>query len=489
MTTPNSHDRPDHLFGTQVKPRVAWIFCVFILTNVLVLFSPLARAAIVVYPASAFLLCLFVIKRSRAAFVGSVCWLWFLTPFIRRMVEWRSGTTASSAILLAPYVAIGVAALALVSKSAMVTVSRRTMPLLFVLGAVCYGIVVGILHYRFSGLPQAVIAWAMPPIFALFLYVERDEQESIYKSFELAMITGLFVIGAYGIYQFFQLPEWDAQWMIQSDLQSIGLPEPFQVRVFSTMNSPQVFAAFCAAGLLIALRSHSRIRYLAVPVGFIALVLSLSRTAWIGLAVGVVYLFCKITNKQRVRIVAVAGCSLVISLAALQVPEVNTIVMARFNSLADPQHDDSYQARAHDYDLLIQSMIEDPFGQGLSADANTTDQSSKAGAVSRQDSSITASLFSLGILGAAIFALGLMLVGFGIFTEPGTATSIGARATLLSIAVEAPFNNVVSGPVGFLLWCCVGLCIAECELMSSHPLDQSPEPARHRIATPEAMAS
>jgi hypothetical protein len=134
-------------------------------------------------------------------------------------------------------------------------------------------------------------------------------------------------------------------------------------------------------------------------------------------------------------------------------------------------------------------MIEDPFGKGLSADANTSEQSSPAGSVSQQDSSITASLFSLGMLGASIFALGLLLLGFGIFTGPRTAASIGVRATMLSIAIEAPFNNVISGPVGFLLWCCIGLCIAECEAMNSQRLDQSSEPAQSPISTPAAIAS
>jgi len=479
----------DDSTGAQKKPRSTWLFfACFILTNGLVMFSPLARASIVFYPASAFLLSLFVIKRSRAAFVGFIFWLWLLTPFIRRVVEWRSGTTSStSAILLAPYAAIGIAALALAPKLNLLA-GRRTMPLFFALGAIGYGIVVGILHYSFSGLPQAVIAWALPPIFALFLYAEQAEQESIYKAFEAVMVAGLLVIGAYGIYQFFMLPEWDAQWMIASDLHSIGLPEPFEVRVFSTMNSPQVFAAFCAAGLLIALRSHLKIRFLAIPAGIIALVLSLSRTAWMGLAVGVVYLFCKISNKQRVRILAVAGCSLGISLVALQVPEVNTIVTARFQSLANPQGDDSYQARAHDYDMLVQEMIDDPFGSGLSADTSS-DQTAPGAAVARQDSSITASLLSLGMLGAGIFALGLLLAGISIFTGTGSAASIGARATLLSIAIEAPFNNVVSGPVGFLLWCCVGLCIAECELVNSHQPDRSPEAAQPPMSTPQVIAS
>ncbi|QNI32245.1 O-antigen ligase family protein [Alloacidobacterium dinghuense] len=479
---------PDQLGSPEKKARVTWVFLVFILTNALVAFSPLARAAIVFYPASCFLVSLFVIRRSKPAYTAFICWLWLLTPFVRRVVEWRAGGTLNL-ILLAPYVSIGVAALFLVPKLSQV-LTRRTMPLLFALAAVCYGVFVGILHLTFTGLPQAVIAWAMPPLFALFLFGERSEHESIYKSFEMAMVIGLFVIGAYGIYQFFMLPEWDAQWMIQSDLQSIGLPEPFQVRVFSTMNSPQVFAAFCAAGLLVALRSHLKIRYLAIPAGFISLVLSLSRTAWMGLTVGVLYLFCLMPNRQRIRIVAAVGCCLIVSFVALQVPEVNTIVMMRFNSLADPQHDSSYEARMHDYNTVVQTMIDNPFGHGLSADAGSGDQSAPPGAISQQDSSITASLFSLGLLGTTIFGLGLLLLGFGIFSTRGTSGAlIGAKATLLAIAIEAPFNNVISGPVGFLLWCCIGLCIAECETVNALDLNHDPGTAQASVSPPAAIAS
>lgn len=488
MIAPHQNNLSEQAPSPQGKSRTTWFFLVFILINALVIFSPLSRAAIVVYPASVFLVSLFVIKRSKAAYTGLACWLWLVTPFVRRVVEWRAGGTAT-AILIAPYVAIAVGALVLIPKLSRVS-TRRSMPLLFVLAAVCYGVFVGILHLSFSGLPQAILAWAMPPIFALFLFGERSEYESVYESFELAIVTGLLIIGVYGIYQFFLLPEWDAQWMIQSDLQSIGLPEPFQVRVFSTMNSPQVFAAYCAAGLLIALRSHLKIRYLAVPAGFISLVLSLSRTAWMGFAAGIIYLFFLITNRQRVRIIAVAGCCLIAALAALQVPEVNSIVSARFNSLSDPQHDTSYEARVHDYNTVIQTMIDNPFGHGLSADAGSADQSAPAGAVSQQDSSITASLFSLGLLGSTIFVLGLLLLGFGIFSKHGRSSALtGARAILLALALEAPFNNVISGPVGFLLWCCIGLCISECDVLSTPAENHNADLVQSSVSTSAAVAS
>ncbi len=488
MIVPHQNDLLERASNPQGKSRTTWLFLVFILTNALVICSPLARAAIVVYPASAFLVGLFVVKRSKPAYTGLACWLWLVTPFVRRVVEWRAGGTAA-AILIAPYAAIVVGALVLIPKLSRAS-TRRSMPLLFVLAAVSYGVFVGILHLSFNGLPQAILAWAMPPIFALFLFGERSEYESIYRSFELAMVAGLLIIGAYGIYQFFMLPEWDAQWMIQSDLQSIGLPEPFQVRVFSTMNSPQVFAAYCAGGLLIALRSHLKIRYLAVPAGFISLVLSLSRSAWMGLAVGIIYLFLLITNRQRVRIVAVAGCCLIASLAAMQVPEVNSIVSMRFNSLSDPQHDSSYEARVHDYNAVVQTMIDNPFGHGLSADAGSADQSAPASAVSQQDSSITACLFSLGLLGSTIFVLGLLLLGFGSFRKHGRSSALtSTRAILLALALEAPFNNVISGPVGFLLCCCIGLCISECDVLSASAENHNAEPVQSSVPTSAAVAS
>jgi len=470
----------------QHSPRLFWYFAIFTVINALVVFSPVSRAAIVLYPASSFLLALFIIKRSKPAFVGLICWLFFLTPFVRRVVDWRGGGF-TTVILLAPFLALTVAALALVPRWRL-AVTRRTTPLFFVLGAILYGTAIAVLHFKVSGLPQAIIAWFLPLVIAFFIFEEREHSEEIYKGFEHAMVGGLFVIGLYGIYQFFQLPAWDAQWMIQSDLVSIGLPEPTQVRVFSTMNSPQVFAAFCTGGLLVALRSHLRLRYFAVPLGLIALILSLSRTAWIGLIVGILYLFLIMDNRQRARIVAVAGSCLIFSLVALQVPEFKTLATQRFSSFTDPSHDSSYNTRVQDYGVVLRTIAENPFGLGLSSDSD--DQAPQANNVAQQDSSITDSVFALGILGAAIFVLGSILIGFDIFVGRGHDTAmIGAKATLLAIFAESPFNSVIAGPIAFLLWCCVGLCLAERERMSAQERHSQPEIAESPLSASAAPAN
>jgi hypothetical protein len=376
-------------------------------------------------------------------------------------------------ILLAPFLTVTVAALALLPRWRML-VNKRTAPLFYVLGAICYGAAIAILHFKVSGLPQAAVSWFLPLVIAFFLFEEQEQCGEIYQSFERAMIGGLLVSGVYGIYQFFQLPVWDAQWMIQSDLTSIGLPEPTQVRVFSTMNSPQVFAAFCTAGLLIALRSHLKLRYLAVPAGLIALVLSLSRTAWIGLIVGVLYLFFIMSNRQRARIIAVAGSCLIFSFVALQVPEFKELATERFSSFTDPSHDSSYNARVQDYGAVLRTIADNPFGLGLSSDSG--DQAPQTNTIAQQDSSITDSVFSLGILGTAIFALGSILLGSDIFIGSGrNTTMVGAKAILLATFAESPFNSVIAGPIAFLLWCCVGLCLAERQMASAQEHNTQPE--------------
>lgn len=451
----------------EPKPRVAWAFVVFVLLNAFVVFSPLSKAAIGVFPGTAFLLAFYICQRSKSAYVGFVCWLWFFTPFVRRVEDLHAGGP-SNIIQLAPYLATFVAILALVPRWSHV-VSRRVAPVFYVLATVVYGLAVAILRLSFGKLPQAIIAWALPPIFALFIFSERGQYKEIYKAFEGSMVGCLLISGGYGIYQYFMLPAWDMQWMRQSGLTSIGSPEPMQVRVFSTMNSPQVFAAFCAGALLIALRSHLKVRYLAIPIGFIALILTISRTGWIGFAAGLVYFFFAADAKHRVRIVVAAACCIIVSVAAMQIPEVNDLFASRFSSLTDPQHDSSYNARVQDLNIVVQTMVESPFGRGLtSQDESGGNGPQQANSVAQYDSSIIASLFSLGLLGSFVLFLAYVLLSFEIFTARGkTPLMIGARAVVLALLVESPANDVIAGPGAFLFWCCAGLCLAEMQALST----------------------
>lgn len=60
-------------------------------------------------------------------------------------------------------------------------------------------------------------------------------------------------LSGYGLYQFFVLPSWDRSWMVASELRSIGLPLPEQVRVFGSAESPGPFATILGALIILLL--------------------------------------------------------------------------------------------------------------------------------------------------------------------------------------------------------------------------------------------
>ena len=74
-------------------------------------------------------------------------------------------------------------------------VSKRTAPVFYVLGGIFYGSFVSLLHYAYYSLAQALLAWLSPLFFALFLYYDRREYKSLFKSFENTFLIATLVTG------------------------------------------------------------------------------------------------------------------------------------------------------------------------------------------------------------------------------------------------------------------------------------------------------
>ncbi len=257
--------------------------------------------------------------------------------------------------------------------------------------------------------------------------------------------------------------------MINADLQSIGQPEPFMVRVFGTMNSPQVFAAFLVVGLLVCFRSQSKLRFLAAPFGFASLILTMSRSGWIALVAGTVYLCFYLTTRQRMQLIGVIVALGVLSVAAMQNSAVNDMLTKRLQSFSDTKNDDSLGARIQDYGTLFHMMGEAPFGAGIGSDAaSNTGESGSSGAnggIASRDSTIMSVLLAMGWLGTLTFVIGIGLISVDVFLGGSLADPelLPARAILLALFAEVPLNNISAGPVAFLVWSAIGFCLAQRE--------------------------
>ncbi len=118
---------------------------------------------------------------------------------------------------------------------------------------------------------------------AMLMVLYRDRAREMAASLLTFSLLAVPLVSLYGIRQYLDPAPWDIYWMFNADLRSIGLPEAFKVRVFSTMNSRDRSRAFLVVAIALLCAGRSPLRWIAVALGLAALGLTLSRTSWLGL--------------------------------------------------------------------------------------------------------------------------------------------------------------------------------------------------------------
>jgi hypothetical protein len=333
---------------------------------------------------------------------------------------------------------------------------------LYVLGAIAYASMTSIVNMHIIEVAAGLIFWLAPVMFGFYLYLERGSYTALYNGFQRAMVGGTLVAGLYGIVQFIVLPPWDREWVDLSHMASIGPAEPLMMRVFSTMNAPQVLGGFLVVGILVTFRSPGRVKFLAIPSAVAALGFSMSRSAWLALAAGVFYFCFRLASRERVRLIVLAACCAMVLAAATQTLDVNETLDSRFQSLTDVKNDESASDRAEAYGALIQGISKSPFGLGIGVES---EESGASVSDAVHDSTIVNMLLSLGILGSFVFTFGVGTLFVRILTrvDNGSPGLISLQASLIALAAEAGLNNILTGPIAFLTWSAIGLGYAAIE--------------------------
>ena len=281
------------------------------------------------------------------------------------------------------------------------------------------------------------------------------------------MLYGTLVAGTYGIYQYFALPRWDSFWMENVRNVTFGPARPMEIHVFSVMNAPQILALFLAVGMLLALHSQDKLRFIAVPVAALAFVLTSARTAWVSFLVGLLYLVSKAHSRLRLQLLLVVAVSLVLFAVALEDPRVAFIVSQRINTLSDVSHDDSFISRVEGHEELLSGISDVPFGLGLGSQENGSGVLEHTvgkhhPAVMQGDSTVAAIVTSLGGAGSLLAAASFLFFASSALrlcaTPGGPAEAIKMLALVL--LTEVLFNNIINGPAGFLSWTILALCLA-----------------------------
>lgn len=445
----------------------------FVLINAAILMSGKGALLAAVYPASALAVGALLFRSDPAAYVVFSWWLWFVTPGVRRVVDLQAGWNPLSPVALTPLL-VSALTLADAFRHAPKLRRRAYLPFALVAASVVLGFAVALIRADFptmSGVVYAVANWLVPAASGVYVAMHWAEYPRFRQGVTRTFAAGIGVLGAYGIFQFVRPPSWDAAWMLNSGMVSIGAPVPFQVRVFSLMNSPGVLAQVLVAGLLLLPAEARRaVRIPATVLGSIGLLLTLVRASWIALLVGLaVYLVQTPPRAWRRTALGVVGGALLLSILAVALPSSLTehatgIIARRVESLTNLSTDVSYDARSASLRAYVDRILADPLGSGLGATGvGTRLGGSSAAAITDVDNGVLEVIFNLGWAGAALFFGGLTLLVTRIMRATvgaSDAATRAGRAVIASMLVEALGGNVFAGVTGAMLWTFVGLSTA-----------------------------
>jgi hypothetical protein len=417
------------------------------------------------YPAAVVGIGALFIRHRPDRFLALLVLVLVLTPFLRRVVDHQLGWTQISPIMLAPYLL-----LMLTLPFLLRIMQHNTAGLGPCFGAltavIVYGFFIAAFQNRFFSAGFDVLRWLLPVSLAAYIVAHHRSCDRMASTFRAVILTATPAVGAYGLWQFFDPPAWDASWMLNSGMDSIGRPLPFEVRVFSTLNAPGACAAFLSLGLLFYLQ---RTRLLGAPgllLGGIAFLLTLARAPWLGFAIAAIPI---LLGRPSFRVLA----TLMLAVAATVIVigsdvELNDQVGNRLQSLFELSGDDSASQRLLQYQFFTEDLDTLIIGTGLGI--NGQYQTYMAEGVQRYiDSGIIDAVQSFGLVGGFLYlacfaALTVVCLG----PSRSDADTLAARAFVLGVAAQLPFGSVLAGEWGVLAWACLGLTLAgRCRLRTA----------------------
>jgi hypothetical protein len=417
------------------------------------------------FPAAALVVGITLYLLHPTLYLGFTWWLWFLTPEVRRIVDYQIGWNPISPVVIAPYLVTGLTAFTLLRYLPHLIQRPGLFPFALILVGLDYGYTVGLVRAGPLPATYGLLTWIAPVVFGFHVAVGWRQYPLYRDAIQRIFLWGVLAMGVYGIVQFFIVPPWDAYWMEVAPMVSIGRPEPFEVRVWSTMNAPGPFALVMMAGLLFAFAARGRWQLIAGVPGYVGFLLSLVRSAWLGWAVGALFLLGRVQARQKVRLIAVACAIALLALPLLRLEAVAEKVTDKFETMQNLEEDLSWRARLALYrDFSLESLT-NVVGEGIGSTNLATKLANEGqlGRYSTVDSGILEVVFVLGWPGTVLFVGGLgwlLTVSFARGASHDDLAAQAAGAIVLATLAMLLSSNTLLGVGGMVFWSFLGLTLS-----------------------------
>ncbi|WP_019913299.1 O-antigen ligase family protein [Paenibacillus sp. HW567] len=401
--------------------------------------------------------------------------VWAVAPELRRIADWAEGVYHSVSLLsLAPLLTGAALAIPVLKEIHRIRKSSTRIMMLFAV-ALAYGSLIGLAKNGIGSvydLANYIVPLLLIPFFAVTRFKPKDIDRLLYAYANIAVL-----VAVYGIIQYLTVPPWDAFWMRNADMMSIGTPYPLEIRVFSTLNSPgpaATFLVFALVPMILEKKWQGTLRWAGVLLVVICLLTTLVRSAWLVLLVMLLVYIASSSSKGKWKTLL----QLVFVGAALfwivpKLPGAEGLV-ARMETLTSVEQDHSYNERLNLWQNMLPMVAANPVGQGIGSVGQGTKlgNGGELGEYGNMDNGFIALLLTFGVLGALFFfgALGAVIKQIVVrvtskdslqpYARLSLAAWMGAVASLVS-------DNGFPGLKGYLIWMLIGLGLGAKEIIES----------------------
>ncbi|NJO95300.1 MAG: hypothetical protein HC764_03985 [Pleurocapsa sp. CRU_1_2] len=195
----------------NIQPGPAWAAIISLI--ILIIFGLLVKATaivLLVYYLGSFAVGIFLYQRYPVLYNGFTWWLWFVGPFVKRLIDYQSGSTMPGAWHLTPALVTSISLATLVRHFPRSYKQEGGLPFVLGVSAVFYGFAIELIQNQLSLKSVTILlSWLPPILFGFHLFINWQIYPSYRRNFQRVFLWGVLVMGTYGIWQFFMQPPWD----------------------------------------------------------------------------------------------------------------------------------------------------------------------------------------------------------------------------------------------------------------------------------------
>jgi len=319
--------------------------------------------------------------------------------------------------------------------------------------ALIYGFCIGFLKYGLASVYD-LLNYIVP--FLVLIYVNVSHFDSDVRDKWLRGFSYLAVIvAAYGIYQYTVLPPWDKFWMVNADMNSIGLAEPQNFRIFSFLNSPGPAGVFLGAALAIMTvqKKWRAFGIIGIMIVAFALLLTLVRVGWIAYIIMVIAYFIRSHIKNKIQLLALAVILTLAYVFVLPILPGANIVASRINTFGSLEEDHSLNERLSFSSNILSEVLANPVGMGLGSSGQGVKLTQNADTLVAFDNGYLNLVYTFGLpLGLAITTtFGYLFVNLFKLSKREKVYSPISFAAISAILFLLFASNILRGLTGFIL--------------------------------------